>query len=283
MAALGVLAPPATRPGECVCPCPVLSGAGGGRRGHAPLWVPPWGLAWGLGHVGPAGRSLQALSWASAGRGAPGRLPLLSLGVSSWEGSWGRGGRVFLVLRGRWRPGSGGSSASCVWVVVGSPLSPGLHGGGLTGPVPWLPGQCLQPELLLIRWGAASLAPGLPGCPLRPCPRPAVPVAQHCPRTGAPRVSAPASPSAHPASRALGDSGATLSFPHCSSPGPRLPRGGRDLLSPELCLASAGAAGWSPGRDRVEPSSEGSARSSSGRRLPPSRGLRPQPGRSQCW
>lgn len=139
-------------------PVPVLSGAGGGRWGHAPLWVPPWGLAWGLGHVGPAGRSLQALSWASAARGAPGRLPLLSLGVSSWEGSWGRGGRVFLVLRGRWRPGSGGSSASCVWVVVSSPLSLGLHGGGAHRPRPLAAGP-----VFAVRAASDSLGCSVPG------------------------------------------------------------------------------------------------------------------------
>lgn len=162
-------------------------GPGGGRQGHALLSVPGSCLG---PCLGPGARGPRL---ASGPRGLLAAVHPLSLGVSSWESGWGRGGNA------RWFCGDGGGrdpgcgSASCVWVVLSTVPSP---------------------------WDCVTHRPGSPGCRAsvcspscfrfvgaqRPPPWACLGVRSGrgpaLPSDWVPLVSESASPSAHPAGRA---------------------------------------------------------------------------------
>lgn len=168
--------------------------------------------------LGPGARGPRP---ASASAGPEHGLPPPLLGLSSGDSVGGGVAVRFSFRGGGWGPGSGGSSVSCVWV-LSTESSP--QGCVTQAGVPRLPGQCWRSERLAIH-GVQRPRPRACGGPCWPWPWPwpsdwGTPV---CLCLRRPLLTRPVEP--------LGDSGATPSFPHCPSPGPRLPRGGRDLSS----------------------------------------------------
>lgn len=164
-------------------------------------------------------------TWAPPGLGLRrprARPPSSSPWTFFWGQRRGRGGSAFFFPWGR--VGAGIRGQLC-FLCLGSEhrvLSPGLR-DSLAG-VPRLPGQCWRSERLAIH-GVQRPRPRACGGPCWPWPWPwpsdwGTPV---CLCLRRPLLTRPVEP--------LGDSGATPSFPHCPSPGPRLPRGGRDLSS----------------------------------------------------
>lgn len=213
------------------------------------------GLAWGLGHVGPARPP------ASAGPGLPPPL----LGLSSGD-SVGGGVAVRFSFRGGGRgPGSGGSSVSCVWVLSteSSPQGCVTHWPGSPGCRASVGGQS----------GLRVMGCSGPG------PGPAGGRAGRGPRAGAPLCVCVCVALCSPArSSPLAAPGPPRVFLAVLLQGPACPEVAV-TSRPELCLVSAPPLrGWSPGRDRVEPRSGGKCQVELGPPPPSTQG----PDRSQA-